>query len=123
MATTSAKKKIDQFRILTTEAELYALLSSYEKITAKVKNLEKKKCKLAEAIHEACPDAGTVQVRDITLKKQISVANILSKPLITSLLKAEGRMDLIDAATTESPRQALYVTRIDTLLPQDENDD
>ena len=92
---------------------LYAVLDEYADVETQYKEIGKRRDELNTRLKELITVPNEAQViRDIMFEKQVTQTALIKTDLIRTLLKQEGRQDLIDAATETSERVTLKVKRL-----------
>lgn len=92
---------------------LYAVLDEYADVETQYKEIGKRRDELNTRLKELITVPNEAQVlRDIMFEKQVTKASTLKADLIRTLLKQEGREDLIEAATETNDRITLKVKRL-----------
>ena len=92
---------------------LYAVLDEYADVETQYKEIGKRRDELNTRLKELITVPNEAQViRDIMFEKQVTKAATLKADLIRTLLKQEGREDLIEAATETNDRITLKVKRL-----------
>ncbi len=92
---------------------LYIVLDEYADVETQYKEIGKRRDELNTRLKELITVPNEAQViRDIMFEKQVTQTALIKTDLIRTLLKQEGRQDLIDAATETSERVTLKVKRL-----------
>lgn len=92
---------------------LYIVLDEYADVETQYKEIGKRRDELNTRLKELITVPNEAQViRDIMFEKQVTQASTLKADLIRTLLKQEGREDLIEAATETNDRITLKVKRL-----------
>ncbi len=92
---------------------LYIVLDEYADVETQYKEIGKRRDELNTRLKELITVPNEAQViRDIMFEKQVTKAATLKADLIRTLLKQEGREDLIEAATETNDRITLKVKRL-----------
>lgn len=92
---------------------LYVVLDEYADVETQYKEIGKRREELNTRLKELITVPNEAQVlRDIMFEKQVTKASTLKADLIRTLLKQEGREDLIEAATETNDRITLKVKRL-----------
>lgn len=92
---------------------LYVVLDEYADVETQYKEIGKRREELNTRLKELITVPNEAQVlRDIMFEKQVTKAATLKADLIRTLLKQEGREDLIEAATETNDRITLKVKRL-----------
>lgn len=118
--TSKAKVRVNKSKAVLKEVqptateELYAMLQEYVEVEKNYKLWEKQRKALNDALKERITVTNTAMaLNDIMYEKQVSATSIIKSELIRTLLKQEGRTDLLDAATETSERVTLKVRKLE----------